>query len=66
VILFPIALIWLVLVAIWIIRKSTNDPDAPGHESGPGGGPRRFRPRGPRRPRGDRSESARRESAGQR
>jgi hypothetical protein len=45
VVLFPIALIWLVVALVWIIRNSTNAPDAPGEQSW-----RRFVPRVPRRP----------------
>jgi len=43
-ILFPIALIWLVVALIWIIRNSTNEPDVPEQSW------RRFAPRVPRRP----------------
>jgi len=43
-VLFPIAFIWLLLVMIWLIRNSLNEPDqAPGE-------PRRWYPRRPRRP----------------
>jgi hypothetical protein len=63
VILFPIALIWLVVVLVWIIRNSTNEPDQPEHAETW----RRFAPRVPRRPwgtgagaRGGRKASTRR------
>src|SRR5207245_92451 len=46
VILFPIALIWLVVALIWIIRNSTNEPDLPGDQPSW----RRFVPRTPKRP----------------
>ena len=42
-VLFPIALIWLVCVVIWLVRNSTNEPELPPDE------PRRWWPR-PRRP----------------
>jgi hypothetical protein len=44
VVLFPIALIWLVVALIWIIRNSQNEPDIPEQ------GWRRFVPRVPKRP----------------
>jgi hypothetical protein len=43
-VLFPIALLWLVVALVWIIRNSTNEPDAPEQSW------RRFVPRVPRRP----------------
>jgi hypothetical protein len=43
-ILFPIALIWLVVALVWIIRNSTNEPDVPEQSW------RRFVPRIPKRP----------------
>jgi hypothetical protein len=43
-ILFPIALVWLVVALIWIVGNSTNEPDAPEQNW------RRFVPRVPRRP----------------
>jgi hypothetical protein len=46
VILFPIALLWLVVALIWIIRNSTNEPDLPGEQPAW----RRFVPRIPKRP----------------
>jgi len=46
VILFPIALIWLVVALVWIIRNSTNEPDLPDAEPSW----RRFVPRVPKRP----------------
>jgi hypothetical protein len=62
VILFPIALVWLVIALVWIIRNSTNEPEPP--EQGQSW--RRFVPRVPRRPWNDgprhgqaRSKSAR-------
>ena len=58
-ILFPIALIWLIVGLVWIIRNSPGDLDEPGA----GGEPRQFRPRGPRKPRNGRSRAPRRESA---
>ncbi len=45
-VLFPIALLWLVVALVWIIRNSTNEPDVPEHEQSW----RRFVPRVPRRP----------------
>jgi hypothetical protein len=43
-ILFPIAVIWVIVIFAWILKNSLNEPDAP-----PKDGPRRFRrPRGPR------------------
>jgi hypothetical protein len=55
-ILFPIALIWLVVALVWIIRNSTNEPDVPEQSW------RRFVPRVPRRPwnagSGERSKTA--------
>ena len=45
-VLFPIALIWLICVVIWIVRNSMND-DVPGQEPEQ---PRRWWPRPPRRP----------------
>ena len=43
-ILFPIAFVWLVIVFVWLIRNSLNEPEQPEQqEPGP---PRRFRPRG--------------------
>ncbi|HWE82448.1 MAG TPA: hypothetical protein VG265_12425 [Gaiellaceae bacterium] len=59
-ILFPIALIWLVVVAVWLIRNSIADPDLP---DGDTPSPRRFRPRRPRSPHGGPARSARRETA---
>jgi hypothetical protein len=46
VILFPIALVWLVVALVWILRNSTNEPDSPDE----GQNWRRFVPRPPRRP----------------
>jgi len=46
VILFPIALVWLVVALVWILRNSTNEPDSPDE----GQSWRRFVPRPPRRP----------------
>jgi hypothetical protein len=46
-ILFPIALVWLVVALVWIIRNSTNEPDVPGERSW-----QRYVPRRPRRPGG--------------
>jgi hypothetical protein len=46
VILFPIALLWLVVALVWIIRNSTNEPDRPDEPQSW----RRFVPRPPRRP----------------
>jgi hypothetical protein len=64
VILFPIALVWLVIALVWIIRNSTNEPDLSEQEQGQGW--RRFVPRVPKRPWNDgsrhgqaRSKSAR-------
>jgi hypothetical protein len=45
-VLFPIALIWLAVALVWIIRNSTNEPDVPEQEHAW----RRFVPRVPRRP----------------
>jgi hypothetical protein len=45
VVLFPIALLWLIIALVWIIRNSTNEPDLPGEQSW-----RRFVPRIPKRP----------------
>jgi hypothetical protein len=58
-ILFPIALIWLVVALVWILRNSTNEPDVPDPVR------RRFVPRVPRRPWNDRSgaQRAKRDSA---
>jgi hypothetical protein len=58
VILFPIALIWLVIALVWIIRNSTNEPDLPDAEQTW----RRFVPRVPKRPWAG-SSSRRRNSA---
>ena len=47
-ILFPIALLWVVVVLVWIVRNSKNTPEPP---DVPGQGPpRRFRPRPGRDP----------------
>jgi hypothetical protein len=46
VILFPIALIRLVIALVWIIRNSTNEPELPDEPQSW----RRFVPRPPRRP----------------
>jgi hypothetical protein len=60
VILFPIAFIWIVVLLVYLIKNSTNEPGTGGDDPPP----RRFRPRGPRgtRDRGPRdgSERARR------
>ncbi len=53
VILFPLALIWLVLGFVWIIRNSSGELDEPAE----GDGPKRIRPRRPPRPTGGRSRS---------
>jgi hypothetical protein len=58
VILFPIAFIWIVVLLVYLIKNSTNEPDTGGDEPPP----RRFRPRGPRddrRGRGPRAGAAR-------
>jgi len=60
VILFPIALIWLVVALVWIIRNSTNEPDLP--EQQPTW--RRFVPRVPRRPWSSGPTARRRSAAG--
>jgi hypothetical protein len=52
-ILFPIALIWLVVSLVWILRNSTNEPDVPDPDW------RRFVPRVPRRPWNGRSGAQR-------
>jgi hypothetical protein len=53
VILFPIALVWLVIALVWILRNSTNEPDRPDEPRSW----RRFVPRPPRRPWNDGSRS---------
>jgi hypothetical protein len=47
-ILFPIALIWLLCVLIWVIRNSMNESDGREQQREP----RRWLPRPPRRPSG--------------
>jgi hypothetical protein len=54
-VLFPIAFIWLLLVMLWLVRNSLNEPDAPDEPREP----RRWRPRPPRRPNGRRPDGSR-------
>jgi hypothetical protein len=54
-VLFPIALIWLICVVIWLVRNSQNDGAPPPEPRDP----RRWRPRTPRRPDGSRSRDSR-------
>ena len=56
-VLFPIALVWLLCVMFWLVRNSLNEPEAPDEEREP----RRWWPRPPRRsndrkPNGSRAE----------
>jgi hypothetical protein len=44
VILFPLAFLWIAAVLVWLLRKSTIDPEAPPGKPPP----RRRRPPGPR------------------
>jgi hypothetical protein len=54
-VLFPIALIWIICVLVWLIRNSLNEPDVPGEEREQ----RRWWPRPPRRPNGRRPSGSR-------
>jgi hypothetical protein len=61
VILFPIAFVWMIVLLVYLIRNSKNEPEAP--EGDPP--PRRFKPRPPRRgPRVSGSRSRARTGAG--
>jgi hypothetical protein len=46
-VLFPIAFLWVAIFLVWVIRKSTVEPESP---DSPGPGTRRLRrwPSGPR------------------
>ena len=53
-VLFPVAFLWLLLVMLWLVRNSLNEPDQePGR-------PGRWYPRRPRRPSGHGPQSSNR------